>query len=213
MNTNIETRPARPVPAVVPAPAAAATWDIDTSHASAGFKVRHLMVAHVRGHLGPVTGTIEIDEQDISRSRVDVKIDARGIDTREPKRDEHLRSADFLDVANHPDVTFRSTSIEAPSGAQGDLRVTGDLTIRGISRSVTLDVEALPPVIKDPWGNARRGVSARGRISRKEWGLQWNQAIEAGGVAVGDEVKVEIEAEIVARKPSEAGKAGKAGKE
>jgi polyisoprenoid-binding protein YceI len=189
-----------PAPATAPAPARGATWDIDASHASAGFKVRHLMVSHVRGHLGPVTGTVSIDEQDLSRSRVDVSIDARGIDTREPKRDEHLRSADFLDVANHPTVTFRSTHVEAPSGAAGDLRVTGDLTIRGVTRPVTLEVEALPPAIQDPWGNSRRGLSAHARISRKDWGLKWNMAIEAGGVAVADEVAIEIEAEITARK-------------
>jgi polyisoprenoid-binding protein YceI len=202
MNTNTETRIKGPSasPAAAPALVLSTTWDIDTSHASAGFKVRHLMLSHVRGHLGPVTGSIVIDEEDLSRSRVDVKIDARGIDTRDAKRDEHLRSADFLDVANHPEVTFRSTRVEAPSGPRGDLRVTGDLTIRGVARAVTLDVEALPPAISDPWGNARRGVSARTRISRKEWGLEWNMAIEAGGVVVGDEVVIEIEAEIVARK-------------
>jgi polyisoprenoid-binding protein YceI len=141
-----------------------------------------------------------IDEQDLSRSRVDVSIDARGIDSRDPKRDEHLRSADFLDVANHPTVTFRSTRVEAPAGPGGDLRVTGDLTIRDVTRPVTLEVEALPPAIQDPWGNRRRGVSARARISRKDWGLKWNLAIEAGGVAVADEVAIEIDAEIVARK-------------
>ena len=145
------------------------------------------MVSHVRGHLGPVTGTVFIDEQDLSRSRVDVSIDARGIDSREPKRDEHLRSADFLDVASHP-------------RAGGDLRVTGDLTIRGVTRPVTLDLDPLPPAIQDPWGGKRRGVSARARINRKDWGLKWNLAIEAGGVAVGDEVAIEIDAEIVARK-------------
>jgi polyisoprenoid-binding protein YceI len=199
--TTTETSTSR-LPASVPAaaPAASSTWDIDTAHANAGFRVRHLMVSHVRGHLGPVTGTVFIDEQDVSRSRVDVSIDARGLDSREPKRDEHLRSADFLDVANHPTVTFRSTRVEAPAGAAGDLRVTGDLTIRGVTRPVTLDVEALPPAIKDPWGNARRGVSARARISRKEWNLSWNMVIEAGGVAVGDEIAIEIDAEIVARK-------------
>ena len=203
MDTTNETATASrlsPSPAPATAPARAATWDIDASHASAGFKVRHLMVSHVRGHLGPVTGTVFIDEQDLSRSRVDVSIDARGIDTREPKRDEHLRSADFLDVANHPTVTFRSTRVEAPSGAAGDLRVTGDLTIRGVTRPVTLEVEALPPAIQDPWGNSRRGLSAHARISRKDWGLKWNLAIEAGGVAVADEVAIEIEAEITARK-------------
>jgi polyisoprenoid-binding protein YceI len=203
MNTNTETATDRLSPA--PAPPASlsgsAVWDIDGSHTHAGFKVRHLMISHVRGQLGPVTGTVVIDEGDLARSRVDVSVDVRGVDTRDPKRDEHLRSADFFDVANHPTVTFRSTRVEAPSGPGGDLRVTGDLTIRGVTRPVTLEVEALPPVIQDPWGNARRGVSAHARVNRKDWGLKWNLAIEAGGVAVGDEVAIEIEAEIVARKP------------
>jgi polyisoprenoid-binding protein YceI len=203
MDSNTETSTLRA--SVAPAPAAAPvlnarTWDIDTSHAIAGFKVRHLMLAHVRGHLGPVTGTVYVDEQDLARSRIDVSIDARGVDTREPKRDEHLRSADFLDVANHPTVTFRSTRVEAPRGLAGDLRVTGDLTIRGVSRPVTLEVEALPPAIKDPWGSERRGVTARARVNRKDWGLKWNIALEAGGVTVGEEVAIEIEAELVARK-------------
>lgn len=197
--TSTETTIPRAPTSTVTAPATVA-WDIDSAHANAGFKVRHLMVSHVRGHLGPVTGTVFIDEQDVSRSRVDVSIDARGIDSREPKRDEHLRSADFLDIANHPTVTFRSTRVEAPRGAAGDLRVTGDLTIRGVTRPVTLDVEALPPAITDPWGNQRRGISARARISRKDWALTWNLVVEAGGVAVGDEVAIEIDAEIVARK-------------
>ncbi|HVU52980.1 MAG TPA: YceI family protein [Polyangia bacterium] len=202
MNTNNQVQSPRvsTAPAAVAPTAAAATYDIDTAHAVAGFKVRHLMLAHVRGQLGPVTGTVFIDEADLSRSRVDVSIDARGLDTREARRDEHLRSADFLDVANHPSVTFKSTRVEAPRGVAGDLRVTGDLTIRGVTRPVTLEVEALPPAIKDPWGNARRGVSARGRINRKEWGLEWNMALEAGGVVVGEEVSLEIEAELVARK-------------
>jgi polyisoprenoid-binding protein YceI len=201
MDTTNETgTTSRPSPTPAIAPAHGATWDIDTSHANAGFKVRHLMVSHVRGHLGPVTGTVFIDEQDVSRSRIDVSIDARGIDSREPKRDEHLRSADFLDVATYPTVTFRSTRIDAPDGAAGDLRVTGELTIRGVTRPVTLDVDALPPSIQDPWGNRRRGISARARINRKDWGLKWNLAIEAGGVAVADEVAIEIDAEITARK-------------
>ena len=202
MNTTHETVTSRHSTEAAPAaaPARAVSWNIDTAHANAGFKVRHLMVSHVRGHLGPVTGTVFIDEQDLSRSRVDISIDARGIDTREPKRDEHLRSADFLDVANHPTVTFRSTRVEAPAGAAGDLRVTGDLTIRGVTRPVTLEVEALPPAIQDPWGNSRRGISAHARINRKDWGLKWNLAIEAGGVAVTDDVAIEIEAEITARK-------------
>jgi len=123
----------------------------------------------------------------------------RGIDSRDAKRDEHLRSADFFDVEHHPTVTFRSTRVEAPQGPSGDLRVTGDLTIRGITRPVTRQVEPLENAIQDPWGNARRGVSARGRVNRKDWALKWNLAIEAGGVAVGDEVTIEIDAELVAQ--------------
>jgi polyisoprenoid-binding protein YceI len=183
----------------IPAAAAARTWDIDSSHATAGFKVRHLMVSHVRGLLGPVSGTVVIDDADPSRSRIDVSIDARGLDTREPKRDEHLRSADFFDVENHPTVTFRSTRVEAPRGLQEAIRVTGDLTIRGVTHPVTLDVEALEPAVRDPWGNTKRGVSARARINRKDWGLKWNVALETGGVVVAEEVAIEIDAELVAR--------------
>jgi len=189
------TSPRLTVPAAAPA---ARTWTIDPSHATAGFRVRHLMVSHVRGHLGPVSGTVFIDERDPARSRVEVSIDVRGLDSRDPKRDEHLRSADFFDVEHHPTVTFRSTRVEAPRGLSGDVQVAGELTIRGVTRPVTLQVEPLGPAIQDPWGNARRGVSARGRVSRKDWGLTWNLAIEAGGVAVGDEVTLEIDAELVA---------------
>jgi polyisoprenoid-binding protein YceI len=196
-DSSSSTAPAAPI---APAAAAARTWDIDTSHANAGFRVRHLMVSHVRGHLGPVSGSVVIDENAPERSRVDVSIDARGLDTREPKRDEHLRSADFFDVEHHPTVIFRSTRVEAPSGLTGTLRVTGDLTIRGVTRPVTLEVEPLEAAIRDPWGNDRRGVNARARLNRKDWGLKWNLAIEAGGVAVSDEVALEIDAELVARK-------------
>jgi polyisoprenoid-binding protein YceI len=176
---------------------AAATWDVDASHSSAGFRVRHLMVSHVRGHLGPVSGSVFIDDGAIERSRVDIAIDARGIDTRDPKRDEHLRSADFLDVANHPQVTFRSTEVRR--GERDQLLVTGDLTIRGVTRPVTLEVDPLSPVIADPWGNTKRGATARTRLNRKDWGLTWNLALETGGLVVGDEVAIEIEVELARR--------------
>jgi polyisoprenoid-binding protein YceI len=176
----------------------ASAWDVDTSHSSAGFKVRHLMLSHVRGELGPVSGTIWIDDQQVERSRVEISIDARQIATRDDKRDEHLRSADFLDVANHPTVTFRSTKIEKGDG--GGLRVTGDLTIRGAARAATLDVDPLPSIVADPWGNTRRGATAHTKINRKDWGLQWNLGLEAGGVVVGEEVAIEIEVELVKRK-------------
>ena len=180
------------------AASAAQAWDIDASHSSANFKVRHLMVSHVRGELGPISGAVWIDDQDVTRSRVDVSIDARKIATRDEKRDEHLRSADFLDVANHPTVTFKSTTVERAGG--DDLRVTGDLTIRGTTHPVTLAVESLAPAVTDPWGNTKRGATARAKIHRKDWGLQWNLALEAGGVVVGEEVAIEIEVELLKRK-------------
>lgn len=184
--------------ALAPAPAAARAWDVDASHSSANFKVRHLMVSHVRGELGPVSGTIWIDDEQIERSRVEVSIDARQIASRDEKRDAHLRSADFLDVENHPAVTFRSTRVERASA--GSLRVTGDLTIRATSRAVTLEVDPLPEAVGDPWGNTKRGATARTKINRKDWGLHWNVALEAGGVVVGDEVAIELEVELVKRK-------------
>jgi polyisoprenoid-binding protein YceI len=179
------------------AASAAQAWDIDPSHSSANFKVRHLMVSHVRGELGPIAGAVWIDDQDITRSRIDVSIDARKIATRDDKRDEHLRSADFLDVANHPTVTFKSTRVER---AGDDLRVTGDLTIRGTTRPVTLTIESLAPAVTDPWGNTKRGATAHAKLHRKDWGLQWNVGLEAGGVLVGEEVAIEIEAELLKRK-------------
>jgi polyisoprenoid-binding protein YceI len=156
------------------------------------------MVSHVRGELGPVSGAVWIDDQDITRSRIEVSIDASKITTRDNKRDEHLRSADFLDVANHPTVSFKSTRVERAGG--DEVRVTGDLTIRGTTRPVTLTVESLAPAVADPWGNTKRGAAAHTRIHRKDWGLEWNVGLEAGGVLVGEDVAIEIEVELVKRK-------------
>jgi len=180
------------------APGTVQAWDVDPSHSSANFKVRHLMVSHVRGELGPIAGTVWIDDQDVTRSRVDISIDARKIATRDEKRDEHLRSADFLDVANHPTVTFKSTRVER--GAGDELRVTGDLTIHGTTRPVTLAVDSLAPAVGDPWGNTKRGATAHAKINRKEWGLGWNVGLEAGGVLVGEEVAIELEVELLKHK-------------
>ena len=127
-------------------------------------------------------------------------MDATTIDTREPQRDEHLRSADFLDVANHPSITFRSKQITA-AGA-GRFKVTGDLTIRGVTRTVTFDVDGPTPPVKDPWGNVRAGVSATAKINRKDFGLVWNALTEAGGVVVGDEVSITFEAELIQKAPA-----------
>jgi polyisoprenoid-binding protein YceI len=192
--TNIATE-ARPTTAASASPGTATRWQIDPSHSSAQFKARHLMVSHVRGELGPVSGEVVIDEADLGQSRATANIDARGLDSKFAKRDEHLRSADFLDVEHHPFVTFRSTRVV--SGADGGLKVTGDLTIRGVTRPITLDVDPLPPAVNDPWGNTKRGATARTHFDRKDWGLAWNLALETGGVLVGDRIDVEIELELI----------------
>jgi polyisoprenoid-binding protein YceI len=170
------------------------TYDIDPSHSSATFKVRHLMVSNVRGELGRITGQVVLDETDPTRSLVEATIDATAINTRDEKRDAHLRSPDFLDVQAHPTITFRSTRVQA--GKAGHLLVTGDLTIRGITREYTLDVEPLSPEIRDPWGNDKRGVTATTRINRKDFDVSWNAALDGGGLLVGDEVSVTLEVEL-----------------
>lgn len=181
--------------AVIPALALAqpTTWKIDPAHTQSNFTVRHLMISNVRGEFRSTTGTVKIDDADPARSAVDVTLDARSIHTRDDKRDEHLRSADFFDVQRFPKITFRSTKVQK---AGDGYAVTGDLTMHGVTRPVVLDVAPLTPEVKDPMGNVRRGVSARTVLSRSEFGLRWNKMVEAGPV-VGDEVKVEIEAELV----------------
>jgi len=175
-------------------------WQIDPAHSAAHFSVRHLMISNVRGEFGKVSGNVVLDPSDLTKSTVEVIVDATTIDTREPQRDEHLRSADFLDVANHPSITFRSKQITA-AGA-GRFKVTGDLTIRGVTRTVTFDVDGPTPPVKDPWGNVRAGVSATAKINRKDFGLVWNALTEAGGVVVGDEVSITFEAELVQKVPA-----------
>lgn len=183
-------------PAAAPraTPAVPVAYRIDPAHATAQFKVRHLMVSNVRGELGEVTGEVSWDPAAPERARVTARIDAAAIDTRNADRDAHLRSADFLDVANHPFVEFRSTAVR-PAGP-GALEVDGALTIRGVTRPVTLAVE-LSDEVRDPWGNVKRGVSATARIDRRAFGLTWNAALETGGVVVGEHVDVTIEAELV----------------
>ncbi|MDX2022851.1 MAG: YceI family protein [Deltaproteobacteria bacterium] len=187
------------VPAFSPEAAHAAspatTWAVDASHSSAQFRVRHLMVSNVKGELGPVQGVLELHEKDLSKSRVSVKIDARKLDTRDAKRDEHLRSADFLNVEAFPFVTFESTKV-LPL-ANGRLEVTGNLTIRNVTHPVTLNVDPLPTAVKDPWGNTKRGATASATINRKDWGLVWNMALETGGVVVGESVEISLEVELV----------------
>lgn len=179
----------------MPVLAGAATWQIDPAHASVEFRVKHLMVAWVKGSFPEVAGTVDIDEADLSKSKASVTIATASIDTNHAKRDEHLRSVDFLDAANFPTMTFVADKIVAENG---QLRqVTGDLTIRGTTRQVTLTVNELTPAIKDPWGKTRRGVSATTEINRKDFGLTWNKALETGGVVVGDEVRISLDIELI----------------
>ncbi|HXT18574.1 MAG TPA: YceI family protein [Gemmatimonadaceae bacterium] len=170
------------------------TWTIDPTHAEVAFAVRHLMLATVRGRFGTVSGTIELNEAAPAKSTVDVTVDIASIDTRQEMRDNHLRSADFFDVANHPTLHFVSTRVEGD--ITGEFRLIGDLTIRGTTKEVTLNV-SLQGRGRDPWGNERAGFEATGKLNRKDFGLTWNQALETGGVAVGDEVKLSIDVEIV----------------
>jgi polyisoprenoid-binding protein YceI len=169
------------------------TWNFDLVHSSIQFHVRHLMVSKVHGRFTKWDGKLELDAEDPSRSQLEVTIDAASIDTQEEKRDAHLRSPDFLDVEKFPTLTFKSTSIEK-DGA--DYKLTGDLTIHGVTRPITLEVEG-GDVVKDPWGGTRTGYSAKTSISRKDFGLTWNVALETGGILVGDKIDITLEIEAV----------------
>jgi polyisoprenoid-binding protein YceI len=175
-------------------------WQIDPAHSAAHFSVRHLMISNVRGEFTKLSGSAVINPGDPTKSAVNVTIESASINTREPQRDEHLRSADFFDVANFPTLTFRSKRIEA-HGAD-DFKLTGDLTIHGVTKEVTFDVEGPTPSVKDPWGNVRAGITASAKINRKDYGLLWNTITEAGGLMVGDEVKITIEAELIQQGPA-----------
>jgi len=169
-------------------------WKFDLVHSNIGFSVRHLMISKVHGQFKIWTGKLEVDEADPSASKVEVEIDAASIDTREPQRDDHLRSADFLDAAKQPKLTFRSTRVEKLSDAH--YRVTGDLTIRGVTRQVALDSEFLGRQ-KDPWGGERAGFAAKTSIDRKDYGLTFNMPLEGGGFLVGDKVEITLDIEVV----------------
>ncbi|HKO57504.1 MAG TPA: YceI family protein [Thermoanaerobaculia bacterium] len=179
---------------------AVTTWQIDPNHTSVEFAVKHMMFTTVRGRFKDVKGTVTADEDNPDRSRVEVEIGTASIDTGVADRDAHLRSADFLDVENHPTITFRSTRVQGAANREGDkFRLTGELTIRGKAMEITLDCE-YGGTGTDPWGGTRAGASATGEIDRREWGLQWNQALETGGVLVANKVKIEVEVQAVKQK-------------
>jgi len=185
------------VAAVLAGPAfAQATYDIDSSHSSVQFSVRHLMISNVRGEFSKVTGTVFYDPAKPEAARIEASIDANTINTREPKRDDHLRGPDFFDTAKYPSITFKSKSTTV---AGNIWKVKGDLTMHGVTREVVLDVEQ-PAEQKDARGNLRLGATATTRINRKDWGLTWNRVLETGGVTVGDEVSITIDIEAVRRK-------------
>jgi len=169
-------------------------WNIDAAHSGINFSIRHMVVAKVRGRFDKFTGAVNIDDSDMTRSHVEATIDASSIDTGTPQRDTHLRSPDFFDVAKFPEIRFRSTRIEKL--ADDRYRVIGDLTIRDVTREVSLDVE-YGGRAKDPWGNERVGFMAKGALDRRDFGLEWNQLLEAGGVLVGDRVDIELEVQGV----------------
>jgi polyisoprenoid-binding protein YceI len=179
----------------LPALASAATWTIDPEHSNIGFKVRHLMVSNVKGNFEKHSGTVDIDDKNITKSKVEVSIDTNSISTGVQKRDEHLRSADFFDVAKFPAMTFVSKKV-AKAG-KDKLKVTGDLTLHGVTKEVVLDVEGPSKESKDPWGNIRKGATATAKINRKDFGLNWNKALETGGVLVGEEIAINLEIEMI----------------
>lgn len=188
--------------AVLAAPslALAATWDVDPVHSHAQFSVKHMMVSNVKGEFGKIAGTLNIDEKDITKSTVEVTIDASTIDTRNEQRDNHLKSPDFFDVKTYPNITFKSTKVE--KGADGKLKVTGNLTMHGVTKPVTLDVEGPTPEVKSPFGTTNIGATATTKLNRKDFGLNWNKALESGGVLVGEEVAVTLELEAVKKQPA-----------
>jgi len=174
-------------------------WAIDPVHSTAAFTVRHMMINNVRGEFGKVTGTLVLDGKDITKSTVEATIDAATVNTHNADRDSDLRSDHFFDVAKYPNLSFKSTQVE--QAGPGKLRVIGDLTMHGVTRSVVLDVDGPSPEVKDPWGNTRIGASASTRINRKDWGLTYNKALETGGVLVGDEIAITLDLEFV-KKPA-----------
>ncbi len=171
------------------------TYNIDPAHSTADFKVRHLMIANVRGEFSKVAGSVQFDPETPANSKVEARIDVNSLQTREAQRDAHLKSADFFDVEKFPEMTFVSKNVVRTG--DDEYKVTGDLTIHGVTREVALAVEGPGPEVKDPWGNLKTGASAKTKINRKDFGLVWNVALETGGVLVGDDVQIQLDLELV----------------
>ena len=180
-----------------PAPAkATSTWNVDPAHSAASFKVRHMMISNVKGHFQGIRGVLELNQADPALSSVEATIPVSGLSTGDEQRDGHLKSADFLDAATYPAMTFRSTAIRAEDGGDGYL-ISGDLTIRGVTHPVRFAVSELSQPGKDPWGNLRIGLEATAKINRKDFGLTWNAALETGGVLVGEDVVISLDIQFI----------------
>jgi polyisoprenoid-binding protein YceI len=173
----------------------AATWQIDPDHSSFQFKIRHLTISNVKGEFTKAKGIVRTDDQDITKLAVDIAIEAASINTAHEKRDEHLKGPDFFDVAKYPTITFVSKKVIQVDTNR--LKVIGDLTIHGVAKEITVDVEGPTPEVKDPWGNFRRGATGTSKISRRDFGVTWNKTLDNGGLLVGDEVNIYLEVELV----------------
>lgn len=176
-------------------PATLSTWNLDPAHSSAEFKVKHMMISNVKGSFRGLKGVLHFDPADPARSSVSVTAEVNTLSTGDEQRDGHLKSPDFFDAAQFPQMIFQSTSVKKTG--EGELKVEGDLTIHGVTRPVAFAVEGMDAPGKDPWGNLRMGLSATAKINRKDYGLTWNSALETGGVLVGDEVALSLEAQFI----------------
>jgi polyisoprenoid-binding protein YceI len=176
-------------------PASTITWKLDPAHSTAEFKVKHMMISNVKGRFHGLSGTLIEDTADPTRSRVEASVDISTIETGDPQRDAHLKSADFFEHETHPTMTFKSTQVQKKG--EGEYAVTGDLTMHGVTKQVTFVVEGPSSPAKDPWGNTRIGLSATGRINRKDFALNWNAALETGGILVGEDVQITLDAQFI----------------
>jgi polyisoprenoid-binding protein YceI len=174
---------------------AATRWEIDASHSRASFSIRHMMVTNARGEFTKVSGVLMLDEKDMTKSSVEAVIDTTSINTNDGERDKHLKSPDFFDVGNHPTMTFKSKKVSR--AGKGKYKVVGDLTLKGVTKEVTLDVDEVTEAVKDPWGNVKRGAAASTKINRQDFGLKWNVALDKGGLALGNDVKITLDVELV----------------
>ena len=194
MKKNLLSLALAAVVGVASLPALAETWAADTAHSTVGFAVRHMMVSNVKGAFDKFTASVVGTPADPAAAKISATIEVASVNTREPKRDDHLRSADFFDAAKFPQMTFTSTKVEKTSATTAKL--TGDLTLRGVTKPVVLDVEYTQPV-KNPWGKTVIGASATGKINRKDFGVNWSKNLDGGGLVVGDEVTIQLDLEFL----------------